>query len=114
MNPSCSRRVLLKGLVATAGVGAIAGAARAAAAAAAAAGTAARLDPDDPAAVALGYVADAARVDPKKEPGFAAGHSCANCMQLQGTAGDPYRPCTAFAGKLVDVKGWCRAWTPEM
>lgn len=111
MNPSCSRRVLLKALVAAAGAGAVAGTVRRVAAAPEAA---ARLDPRDPAAVALAYVTDAARVDPKTEPSFVAGHSCANCMQLQGTAGDPYRPCGAFAGKLVDVKGWCRAWTPEM
>ena len=108
MNPSCSRRVLLKNLLVAAGVGAALGAVRSDAA------TAQRLDPKDPAAVALGYVANAARVDVKAEPTFATGRSCANCMQLQGTAGAAYRPCAAFAGRLVDVNGWCRAWTPEM
>jgi High potential iron-sulfur protein len=72
------------------------------------------LDVKDPAAVQLGYVEDAARVDIKKYPTYAPGVNCANCLQLQGNAGEPYRPCLLFPGKLVNAKGWCAGWTPEI
>jgi hypothetical protein len=73
-----------------------------------------RLDVKDPAAIALGYVESAAQVDVKKYPGFVQGSNCENCLQLQGTAGNNYRPCSLFPGKLVSVSGWCKGWTPEM
>jgi len=73
-----------------------------------------RLSEKDPAAVALGYVADAARVDVGKFPDFVKGSNCENCLQLQGKAGDAYRPCSLFPGKLVASAGWCKSWTPEM
>jgi High potential iron-sulfur protein len=106
MRDSFSRRAVLVELGAAAAVALGAPRARADAPA--------RLDPRDPAAIALGYVTDATRVDARREPTYVAGHACANCLQLQGRAGDPFRPCPAFGGKLVDVRGWCRAWTPEM
>jgi High potential iron-sulfur protein len=37
------------------------------------------LDEKDPAAVALGYAADAKKVDKAKWPKFAAGQLCSNC-----------------------------------
>jgi hypothetical protein len=73
-----------------------------------------RLDVKDPAAVALGYVENAAAVDLKKYPDYIKGSNCENCLQLQGTAGNNYRPCSAFPGKLVSVSGWCKVWTPEI
>jgi hypothetical protein len=73
-----------------------------------------RLEVKDPAAVALGYVENAAQVDVKKYPGFVKGSTCENCLQLQGSAGNNYRPCSLFPGKLVSVGGWCKSWTPEM
>lgn len=73
-----------------------------------------KLDVKDPAAVALGYVEHAADVDAKKYPSYVKGSNCENCLQLQGTAGNNYRPCTLFKGKLVSVSGWCSAWTAEM
>ena len=72
------------------------------------------LDPKDPSAVALGYVEDAARVDVKKFPAYVKGSNCANCLQLKGSEGDAYRPCSIFPGKLVSIKGWCSAWAAEM
>jgi hypothetical protein len=75
---------------------------------------AARLDVKDPAAVALGYVEDAAKVDAKKYPEYVQGTNCENCLQLQGSPGNSYRPCSLFPGKLVAVGGWCKSWTPEM
>ncbi len=73
-----------------------------------------KLDVKDPAAVALGYVESAARVDVKKYPAFVKGQNCENCLQLQGKAGSDYRPCSLFPGKLVAISGWCSGWTPEM
>jgi hypothetical protein len=73
-----------------------------------------KLSVKDPAAVALGYVEDAALVDVKKFPAYVKGSNCENCLQLQGKPGDAYRPCSLFTGKVVSVKGWCSGWTAEM
>jgi hypothetical protein len=73
-----------------------------------------KLSVKDPAAVALGYVEDAALVDVKKYPAYVKGSTCENCLQLQGKSGDAYRPCSLFTGKVVSVKGWCSGWTAEM
>jgi hypothetical protein len=72
------------------------------------------LDVHDPQAVALGYVENAADVDPKKSPRYVKGSNCENCLQLQGKPGNNYRPCNLFSGKLVAVSGWCSGWTAEM
>jgi hypothetical protein len=73
-----------------------------------------KLDIKDPAAMALGYVEDANQVDAKKYPTFMKGANCENCLQLQGSAGGNYRPCSIFNGKLVAINGWCTKWTAEM
>lgn len=73
-----------------------------------------KLDIHDPAAVALGYVENASRVDTGKFPHFVPGSSCENCLQLQGKPGDHYRPCSLFPGKLVSASGWCSGWSAEM
>jgi hypothetical protein len=64
----------------------------------------AKLDVQDPAAIAQGYV----------ENSTVAGANCENCLQLQGSAGARYRPCSLFPGKLVASSGWCKSWTPEI
>ena len=68
---------------------------------------------DDPTAMALGYVEDAAAVDTAKYPMFKAGSNCANCMQIQGADGDAYRPCGIFPGKTVAAAGWCTVWVAK-
>jgi hypothetical protein len=73
-----------------------------------------RLDVNDPAARALGYVENAAQVDIKKYPSYVKGSNCENCLQLGGTAGNNYRPCSLFPGKSVSVSGWCSGWAAEM
>lgn len=73
-----------------------------------------RLDPKDPAALALGYVEDANQTDVKKFPSYVKGSTCENCLQLQGSAGTAYRPCTLFPGKLVCAAGWCAGWSAEI
>ncbi len=95
---SIERRVFL--LTVTASAAALAGGARAQA----------LVDEKDAAAQALGYVADASRVDTKKFPKFVAGQNCANCSLYQGKAADKAAACALFPGKLVAGVGWCSAW----
>lgn len=71
------------------------------------------VDEKDPQAAALGYVADAAKVDAKKYPKYAAGQNCANCVLYQGKATDAAGGCPLFAGKQVAGKGWCSAWAKK-
>jgi hypothetical protein len=73
-----------------------------------------KLDVNDPAARALGYVENAGEVDAKKYPGYVQGSNCDNCLLLQGKPGNNYRPCSLFQGKLVAVSGWCKGWTAEI
>lgn len=71
------------------------------------------LSPTDPAAVALGYHESVKQVDPKAFPTFQPGQSCLTCMQFQGAAGDAWRPCNLFPGKLVAMDGWCKVWVKK-
>ncbi len=73
----------------------------------------AMLDEKDPQAVALGYVADAKRVDTKKFPKFAAGQLCSNCALYQGKATDKAAGCPLFGTRLVAGPGWCSAWAKK-
>ena len=73
----------------------------------------AALDEKDPQAVALGYVADAKRVDTKKYAKYAAGQNCANCMLFKGKAGDKAGGCSIFGAKQVAGAGWCSAWAKK-
>jgi hypothetical protein len=73
-----------------------------------------KVDVNDPTARAVGYVENASQVDIKKYPGYVQGSNCDNCLLLQGKAGNNYRPCSLFQGKLVAVSGWCTGWTAEM
>jgi hypothetical protein len=71
------------------------------------------LDEKDAQAAALGYVADATRVDVKKFPKFAAGQNCASCSLFQGKSGDKAGGCSIFPGKQVAAAGWCSAWVKK-
>ena len=73
----------------------------------------AMVDEKDAQAVALGYVADAKRVDTKKFPKFVAGQNCTNCALYQGKATDKAGGCPLFAGKQVAGPGWCSAWAKK-
>jgi hypothetical protein len=123
ITPRVSRREALRGLAVAAGVVAALPCRRALSAetpGAQAPGAGARggqpphLDVKEPAAAAVGYVESAAKVDLKKYPTYSQGSSCENCLQLEGAAGAPYRPCTLFPGKLVAAAGWCSAWAAEI
>jgi High potential iron-sulfur protein len=65
---------------------------------------------DDPTAVALGYHDDAKKVDAKTFTTYQPGQMCSNCLQLNGKAGDSWRPCNLFPGKLVAAGGWCKVY----
>jgi len=69
-----------------------------------------RLDEKDPKALAVGYVADAARVDIKKYPKYLPGEDCAGCLFYLAKPSEPWGPCSIFPRKLVAAKGWCDAF----
>jgi len=73
----------------------------------------AKLDENDAQAKALGYLHDATKVDPKKQPKWAKGQTCANCQLYQGKANDAWGGCPLFGGKQVAGKGWCNAWVKK-
>jgi hypothetical protein len=101
MSSSIPRRVFMMALASGGAV--LAGAARAQTMA----------DEKDPQSAALGYVADAKRVDAKKFPKYAAGQLCSNCALYQGKATDKAAACPLFAGKQVAGPGWCNAWAKK-
>ena len=68
---------------------------------------------DDATAVALGYVADAARIDVKKQAVHVPGSSCSGCALFQGKTGDTSAVCLIFGGKQVAAKGWCTGWSKK-
>jgi hypothetical protein len=108
MSQSFSRRDALKGIALVVGA---AGAVRAIQPAQADAPP--HLSPSDPTAQALAYTDNAKSVDAKAFPTYQAGQMCSTCLQLQGNAGDPWRPCNIFAGKLVNANGWCKVWVKK-
>lgn len=71
------------------------------------------LDEKDAQAVALGYVADASKVNKAKYANYAAGQACANCQFYQGKAGAAMGPCPLYGGKQVSAKGWCSAYAKK-
>jgi hypothetical protein len=82
-------------------------------AARAASAQAAMVDEKDAQAVALGYVADAAKVDKAKFKQYAAGQVCTNCALYQGKPADAAAGCPLFGTKHVAGKGWCSAWAKK-
>ena len=71
------------------------------------------VDEKDPAAVGLGYVADASRADAAKFKTYVAGSACGNCALFAGKPGDASGPCPLFAGRQVSAKGWCSAYAKK-
>jgi hypothetical protein len=51
------------------------------------------LDPSDPTAKALGFVADAGKVDAAANPTYKPAQKCATCAQYQGKPGDASAAC---------------------
>ena len=67
----------------------------------------------DPQAAALGYKADATKVDKRKQPKYAAGQKCGTCALFQGKAVAASGFCALFPGKQVSTKGWCSAYNKK-
>ncbi len=109
MQSKISRRAIVKGgLIAGAFIPAIGLMANSAAAAGLP-----LLDPADPTAQALGYVADATKVDAKANATYKPNQKCSTCAQFQGKAGDATGGCNIFAGKSVAAGGWCKVWAQK-
>jgi High potential iron-sulfur protein len=64
-------------------------------------------------AKALGYVADAKKVDKAAWPKYSAGQLCSNCNFFQGRGTDKAAACTLFPAKQVAGPGWCNAWAKK-
>ncbi len=65
----------------------------------------------DPMAKALGYTADATKVNTAKWKKYKAGQDCATCNLFRSTGANG--TCTLFAGKEVSPKGWCNSWVKK-
>ena len=70
------------------------------------------LDEKDPQAVALGYVAVAAKADKVKFPKYESGQACSNCALYLGGAAEQ-GGCPLFPGKQVLSKAWCSGWVKK-
>jgi hypothetical protein len=71
------------------------------------------LDPKDPTAQALGFVADSTKVDTASNSTYKPNQKCGTCAQFQGKAGDASAGCNIFAGKSVPSGGWCKVWAQK-
>ncbi len=69
-------------------------------------GAAAFVDPNDPAAKAVGYVSDASKSPNSK------GNHCATCGFYTKKDGDS-GTCTIFQGKLVHANAFCNSWNKK-
>lgn len=67
---------------------------------------------DNPQAVALGYIDDAAKVDKAKYAQFKEGSNCNNCQFLQGPPGERVG-CMLFPNNSVAGAGWCVSWAAK-
>ena len=68
------------------------------------------LQESDPQAVALGYRADATKVDKARYANYAPGQTCANCSLYQAKPGAAAGGCSLFGSKQVAAAAWCSAW----
>lgn len=71
----------------------------------------------EPLAQAMGYVADASKVDtakfPKRAGDAGANQFCHNCALFAGEADAEHAPCSIFQNRLVAGAGWCNAWVAK-
>lgn len=72
---------------------------------------------DEPLAQAMGYSADASKVDtakfPKRAGEAGAQQFCNNCALFAGEADAETAPCSIFQNRLVRGAGWCNAWVAK-
>jgi High potential iron-sulfur protein len=65
---------------------------------------------NDPAAQALGYKQDAAKVDRARFAKYQSGQNCATCQFFGGRPGDAFGGCPMFGTKDVAAGGWCNTY----
>ena len=63
----------------------------------------------DPIAVALKYKIDATESPDRKDKAAV----CSNCSLYSGKSGAVDGPCSVFAGRMVNAKGWCTGWVKK-
>ena len=72
---------------------------------------------DEPLAQAMGYAADASKVDtakfPKRAGDAGAKQFCNNCALFAGEADAETAPCSIFQNRHVRGAGWCNAWVAK-
>ena len=72
---------------------------------------------EEPLAQAMGYRADATKVDtarfPKRAGDAGANQFCHSCALFAGKADDESAPCSIFQNRLVQGAGWCNAWVAK-
>jgi hypothetical protein len=66
----------------------------------------------DPTATALGYKADATKVDTAKYKQYIKGSTCSTC-NFYTAKGAAEGVCAALGARLVSSKGWCSAWVKK-
>ncbi len=69
-------------------------------------------DEKDPKALALGYKADAGKIEASKYPNYSVGQNCGNCTSFQGKPGIAAGPCPQMP-KPVLTAGWCSAYVKK-
>jgi High potential iron-sulfur protein len=67
------------------------------------------LQPEESAGKTIGYVANAARVNPGEFPSYRRGQSCASCALVEFGTGRA-RGCSVVPGRLVLATAWCKLW----
>ena len=71
----------------------------------------------EPLAQAMGYYADATKVDtakfPKRAGAEGAKQFCHNCALYAGEPNSETAPCSLFQNRLVHGNGWCNAWVAK-
>ena len=68
----------------------------------------------DAAAMAVGYLPDATKVDKRKHPTYAQGQRCGVCILFEGKPADRSGACPLFPGKHVAASGWCSSWAKKV
>jgi hypothetical protein len=62
-------------------------------------------------ASALGYKADASKIESANFPKYAAGQKCSSCQMFRAKKSDTASgSCAIFPGKLVRAEGWCNSF----
>jgi High potential iron-sulfur protein len=67
-----------------------------------------------PQASAMGYRADASKIDTAKFANFAPGQKCQECQMFRAQQSESSGQCAIFPGKLVSATGWCSAYIKKV